>query len=149
MNAGRVLVIGYGNPLRGDDGLGWRVAERLAGEWPDAEVITCQQLTIDLAEPISRADRVAFVDAAAYGVPGTVYEQPLQPDASAPASFTHHAVPGVLLAVSEKLYGRLPQAVLFSVVGEVFEHGWTLSPRVETALPGVIRRLRGWAERPD
>ena len=31
----QILVIGYGNPLRGDDGVGWRVAEAAAAVLPD------------------------------------------------------------------------------------------------------------------
>ncbi|MCS6910758.1 MAG: hydrogenase maturation protease, partial [Anaerolineales bacterium] len=143
----RILIIGYGNPLRGDDGLGWRAAERLAAEWPEVETLTCQQLTPELAEPISRAARVVFLDAAAHGPPGTIHEQTLRPDTSAPASFTHHITPGMLLALSEKLFGHVPQAVLFSVAGESFEFGQALSPPVEAALPEVIRRIREWGQR--
>ena len=60
----RALIIGYGNPLRGDDGLGWRAAEQLAEIIPqsEAEVIACHQLTPELAEPISRARLVIFID---------------------------------------------------------------------------------------
>jgi hydrogenase maturation protease len=145
----RLLVIGFGNPLRSDDGLGWRIAERLAAEWPEAEVITCQQLTPELAEPISRAARVAFVDAAADGAPGRLHEQRLLPAAVAPASFTHHLSPNALLALSEKIYGLLPEAALFTVTGESFDYGQTLSPAVEAALPGLIRRIRDWEHLPD
>jgi len=144
----RLLIIGYGNPLRGDDGLGWRAAEQLAAEWPEAETLTCQQLTPELAEPISRAARVVFIDAAAQGAPGAVHEQPLRPDAAVPAPFTHRINPGALLALSEKLYGHLPEAVLFSVAGESFDYSQALSPSVEAALPEVIRRVRAWAQRP-
>jgi len=50
-DAARVLVIGYGNTLRGDDGLGQRAAEALAQRaLPDGvEVLSCHQLTIELA----------------------------------------------------------------------------------------------------
>lgn len=144
-----LLIIGYGNPLRGDDGLGWRVAERLALEWPEAETLTCQQLTPELAEPISRARRVAFVDAAADGPPGAISQRRVEPDASAPASFTHHVNPGVLLALSEKLFGHRPEAALFSVAGASFDFGQTLSPAVEAALPELLQRVRAWTAQPD
>jgi hydrogenase maturation protease len=140
-----VLIIGYGNPLRGDDGLGWRAAEQLALEWPEAETLTCQQLTPELAGPISRAARVAFVDAAAAGPPGAISQRRLEPDAAAPASFTHHVNPGVLLALSEKLFGHLPEAALFSVAGASFDFGQALSPAVEAALPELVRQVRAWA----
>ena len=63
----RALVIGYGNTLRADDGLGPAVAERLGSEWADEDVgvLSCQLLTPELAEPVSRAEIVVFIDAAA------------------------------------------------------------------------------------
>ena len=52
----RVLILGYGNPLRSDDGLGWQVAVQLfrTNTSPEVLVLPCHQLTPELAEPISR-----------------------------------------------------------------------------------------------
>ena len=60
-----LLVIGYGNTLRGDDGVGPRVAEAV-GELnlPGVHTLICPLLTPELANPISRAGKVIFVDAA-------------------------------------------------------------------------------------
>ena len=69
----RRLVIGYGNRLRGDDGVGWEVASRLAAAVPSeaAHILTVHQLTPELAEPVSEADLVIFIDASRVGEPGT------------------------------------------------------------------------------
>src|SRR5215472_4005839 len=69
----RVLIIGYGNPLRADDGVGWRMACRLGELVRDEpfEVLAVHQLTPELAEPISRAELVIFVDASHNGLPGS------------------------------------------------------------------------------
>ena len=58
-----ILVIGYGNTLRSDDGAGQRVAE-LVAEWklPNVRSLPVHQLTPELAEPISQAELVIFVD---------------------------------------------------------------------------------------
>ena len=62
---GEWLVIGYGNTLRGDDGVGQRVAEEIVLlELPAVQAIARHQLTPELAEPISKARAVIFVDAA-------------------------------------------------------------------------------------
>ena len=68
----RTLIIGYGNPLRGDDGLGWQVASELA-KCVDAliSVVAVHQLTPELAEPVSDADLVIFVDSSCDGEPGS------------------------------------------------------------------------------
>jgi Ni,Fe-hydrogenase maturation factor len=62
------LVIGIGNPLRGDDGVGRWLAQR-AGRWlAPAQLRTVQQLTPELAADIALASRVLFIDA--WLVPG-------------------------------------------------------------------------------
>ena len=51
-----VLILGYGNPLRGDDALGPQVAEELAvrlGDDPRVTVQAVHQLTLDLAETLA------------------------------------------------------------------------------------------------
>lgn len=59
-----ILVLGYGNTLRSDDGVGYRVAAAVH-RWhvPDVEGYTCHQLTPDLAAEIAPRQRVIFVDA--------------------------------------------------------------------------------------
>src|SRR5579863_2441204 len=61
----RTLIIGIGNPLRGDDGLGWRAVESLRqiASLQEVETVTCHQLTPEMAESVSRAERVVFIDA--------------------------------------------------------------------------------------
>lgn len=66
---GADLVIGIGNPLRGDDGVGWWLAER-AEQLPPATptgsrllVRAVQQLTPELSEELAGARRVLFIDA--------------------------------------------------------------------------------------
>ena len=60
----RVVVLGFGNPLRGDDGVGWLVAEAAAQRWPGRLVVrTGQQLVPEWAADLTDADVVYFVDA--------------------------------------------------------------------------------------
>ena len=68
----RVLIVAYGNPLRSDDGVGWVVAEELRRRLasPEVEVLQLQQLLPEVAESLSRADTVIFVDASCDGEPG-------------------------------------------------------------------------------
>ena len=56
------LVIGIGNPLRGDDGIGWRLAARLPAQ-PGLAVRCRQQLTPELAADLAAVQRVLFLDA--------------------------------------------------------------------------------------
>ena len=75
-----VLVIGCGNPLRGDDGLGWRAAAALRPcPPPGTTIITCHQLLPELAELLSRAALVILIDASAADPPGLIRCAPVAP----------------------------------------------------------------------
>lgn len=138
----RVLIIGYGNPLRADDGLGWRAAEQLREGLPaDMEILTVHQLTPELAEDASRAELVVFIDAGEGGAPGSWKREEVAPD-SGRQPFTHHVTPASLVSAAGALYGRAPRAVLFSMAGESFAFGEGLSPRVAAALPGMLEEVK-------
>jgi hydrogenase maturation protease len=139
----RVLIIGYGNPLRADDAFGWLAAARLLDliADPEVEVLAVQQLTPELMEPVSRAGRVVFIDAASSGEPGVLQVASVSADPET-RRFTHHATPGGLLAGAAALFGRAPEATLYSVPGQDFGFGERLTPAVEKALAEVVERVR-------
>jgi len=141
---GLPLVIGYGNPLRADDGVGWQVAQRLADILPPdaATVIAAHQLTPELAEPISRAGLVVFVDAAADGEPGQVASRPVLLPADSALTFSHDVEPSTLLELAGALYGAGPPGVVISVAGADFGYGHDLSDVVRAALPSVFVHVR-------
>ena len=60
-----LLVIGYGNTLRRDDGVGPKLADAVAAlGLTGVRTLACALLTPELAEAVSQAQRVIFVDAA-------------------------------------------------------------------------------------
>lgn len=131
------LIIGYGNPLRCDDRLGQYLAQRLEACWDGITCITAIQLTPELAEPISRADQVVFLDAGVGDSPGAVICQLMEP-APAEATFTHHVTPQSLLAGAHLLYGTYPSAILISVTAVSFDYNCRFSPQVDALLPQII-----------
>jgi hydrogenase maturation protease len=145
----KIIVIGYGNPSRSDDGLGWHAAKRLSEESSSSqlEILTLHQLTPDLAEPLSRAARVVFIDASVEGEPATLRSRRVGPGGPPPSAFGHHLTPDTLIALSGVLYGRAPEAFAFSVTGVSFDFGDTLSPGVEAVLPLMIEQVRECLER--
>jgi hydrogenase maturation protease len=136
----RILIIGYGNPLRGDDGFGFLAAERLREtiDDPDIEILALHQLTPELMEPVSRAGRVIFIDAAAEGEPGKLVIKPVAAGPGAAAAFTHFADPGALLAGAGRLYGNVPPGTMVTVPGLDFELGSPLSEPVRAALEFLV-----------
>ena len=139
----RVLILGYGNPLRSDDGLGWQVAVQLfrANTSPEVLVLPCHQLTPELAEPISRAETVLFIDSTRHGSPGDFRCEELRSEPG-PMSFTHHLSPAELLDLSSELFGCCPKAYVLSICGQSFELGEALSPTVCERLPELKARVR-------
>jgi hydrogenase maturation protease len=141
----RVLIIGFGNPLRSDDGVGWRAAEELKHKLSGrgVEVITRHQLTPELADAVSRSAVVFFVDAQ-YGVPGTVTCSRVRPQAPTDA-FSHQLSPASVLGLAQELYGQAPHAFTFSICGECFDVGEALSPQVTENIPDLVARVAAMA----
>lgn len=148
----RVLVIGYGNPLRGDDGIGWCAANELALAVSDnrVKIVACIQLTPDLAEEIAGVDRVIFIDASIDLGAGQLRVDRLTQDTCGEESWTHHFDPRSLLLCAQVLYGRSPEALMISMGGESFDCRDELSPAVRARFPSLIARVReaiaGWVE---
>ncbi|MGA2194011.1 MAG: hydrogenase maturation protease [Bryobacteraceae bacterium] len=142
------LILAYGNPLRGDDGIGPEAGERLRSiiRDPDVEIRTMHQLTPELMEPISRAARVIFIDACKGGVPGEIRERAIEPSTS-PTRFTHHATPEGLLAGARALYGRAAEATILTVAGAEFSLSSGLSPAAASSLDGVVAATLRWLAR--
>ena len=131
----RILIVGIGNRLRSDDAVGWQLASELSREIArdDVQFIALQQLTPELAEIASRAQRVLFVDAATKGEPGTLKLGEITPGSS--SRHSHEFSPAGVLQLAHDLYGRSPRAYLLTIAGESFSTGDSLSPKVATALP--------------
>jgi hydrogenase maturation protease len=141
----RVLVVGYGNPLRGDDGIGWHAAELLATDprLDGARVLAHHQLAPELAADISRASLVVLVDASAEGDPGAIRVRTVEPRPAAQTTWSHHLDPRTLAGLAEALYGPVPPVVLVSVAAGSFAEGGSLSSAVERALPEVVEVVAG------
>jgi hydrogenase maturation protease len=137
-----ILVIACGSSIRSDDALGPIAADILTRRviGLPVEVLSVHQLTPELSEPLASAEFAVFIDADTQGEPGTVTMRSVYPE-KASEIFTHQMTPGALLSASQVLYGRAPAAVLFTLTGENFEIGETLSATVVRALPGLIESV--------
>jgi hydrogenase maturation protease len=143
----KTLILGYGNTLRKDDGLGVYAALALASLTLPADVEACtyQQLSPELSPILAQMDHAIFIDAALISSgekPGTIKTRALQPRTSQPGSITHHFDPETLLAMAETLYGHAPEARLFSITAASFDLAEGLSPEVTAALPVLIDSIK-------
>ena len=139
-----VLVIGVGNPSRGDDALGPAFVEAVAADtaaWPaSVELLTDFQLQIEHALDCAGRELVVFVDATVEG-PAPFTLRPVEPDAE--ASHTTHAMsPGAVLEVAARACGGAPPAWVLGIRGVAFELGAPLSPTAAANLRLALRELR-------
>jgi len=140
-NNAHTLVIGYGNTLRGDDGVGPRVAETLeAMHLPGVKTLICQQLSPEHAAPISLADKVIFVDAAV-DAPTEVQFRRLEPNDTSQL-MAHAADPRTMLALSRDVFGHIPQAWWLTIPAERMEFCETLSPKAKLGFAEAMDRIQ-------
>ncbi|MCS6870317.1 MAG: hydrogenase maturation protease [Anaerolineae bacterium] len=141
------LVIGIGNTLRGDDGIGVAVAQHIAAQHstPDLQVVTCQQLTPELIALISQAKQVIFVDASVTQPSGSVQAQPLDLDGARLLS-VHHTAPSALLMAAKVLYNAQPPSTLVTIGGQDFGFTEQFSEPVAQALPRAAQLIMSLLE---
>lgn len=138
----KVLVVGYGNELRSDDGVGPWVVERLSERCkdPGVEFLACHQLLPEHAEPVSRSKRVIFIDAAADLPPGKMTCRRVRAE-TALKNVGHFFTPSGLLGMSEAVYGHGPEALVFAIGAESFEVGDSLTPNIRAVADRLCDRL--------
>jgi hydrogenase maturation protease len=119
------LVIGIGNTLRRDDGLGPWLAEQIAA-WrlPAVAICSVHQLTPELVEEIAKHERVLFLDACASDDRSRIVK--VHPSIGA-NQLGHALSPGDLLSLTDRLGLRRPRAWMATVLGADFGFGEGLS----------------------
>jgi hydrogenase maturation protease len=156
-----IMVIGIGNPDRGDDAIGLAIARALKqADPPGVTVIEHRGDAADLVERLGRTAAAILVDAAVSGAaPGTfrridVHRQPL------PASWFTGSTHGLGVVTAIELagvLGSLPsRCIVYAVEAASFDHGATISPDAMATIPPVteaigrdLARLRMETARPE
>lgn len=138
----RVLVIGYGNVLRGDDALGLRVVEALKQSVDPAivELMELQQLAPELAETFSHFELLILVDASMIGEPGTLHSRRVLPKPG-PRAESHIVDPASLLNLAANLYHHAPRSFVVTVTGEDFSFTNEMSDPVSSAVGAAVVRV--------
>lgn len=132
----RVLLIGFGNPGRLDDGLGPALAAALEPlGLPGVTVDSDYQLTVEDAAAMQEIDVVLFCDAAVCGTE-PFYVAEVAPRASGEVGFSTHSIdPQGVLALARDLFGAAPKAYIVGMRGYEFnEFGERLSERARANL---------------
>ncbi len=140
--AGRVVILGVGNLLLGDEGVGVHVARRLAQvELPEGvEVIEAGTMPTEALGPVGDIARLVIVDAvAADGPPGAVYRLPVSVAANTDAELSLHEFTLAEALAEWRLRGlEADRIVIIGVQPHKVEWSTELSPQVEANLPKIV-----------
>ena len=138
----RTVVIGLGNDLRRDDGVGPAVAGLVAQQGvPGVRVLTCPVEPVAIIDAWSGARLAVLIDAAVGGVPGRVTRCALADLAEAPPVSSHDLGVIATFRLAEAL-GRAPESVVVVTIDVAdTSHGTGLSPAVAAALPEASRTV--------
>jgi hydrogenase maturation protease len=155
----KILIMGYGNPNREDDGVAWHILQKLAPHFgvplspalaadeldPDHQphLVFELQLMPEMSEPIAAYDFVCFVDAHTGAYEQDVRVAPLEPIFQT-SPFTHHLTPESCLVLAQTLYGHTPPGLMVSVRGHHFGYKTELSAQTAALADEAVKRIVRW-----
>lgn len=154
----KLLILGYGNPDREDDGVAWHILRAITtklglpgpdsyeDEFPEFEGFDFAfylQLTPEMAEDISAFEYVCFIDAHTGNIPEPVRLIAVESEFQH-SPFTHHLTPQSLLSMCETLYKKKPEAALLSVLGHRFLFSRQLSAQTAALVPPAVELIWDW-----
>lgn len=154
----KLLLLGYGNPDREDDGVAWHILRAITlklglaapdsyeDEFPEFKSIDFAfhlQLTPEMAEDISQYQYVCFIDAHTGNIPEPVRLIEVESEFQN-SPFTHHLTPQSLMSMCETLYQTKPDAALLSVLGYRFLFTRQLSDETAELVPQAVELIWNW-----
>jgi hydrogenase maturation protease len=153
-----LLILGYGNPDREDDGVAWHILRALTirlglippesyeDEFPTSPQIDFAfhlQLTPEMAEDIAGYAYVCFVDAHTGNISEAVRLIAVESEFQH-SPFTHHLTPQSLMSMCETIYGKRPEAALLSVLGHRYLFTRELSEETAALVPDAVALIWEW-----
>lgn len=154
----KLLILGYGNPDREDDGVAWHILRALTiklglsspesyeDEFPEFALIDFAfhlQLTPEMAEEVAFYEYVCFIDAHTGNIPEPVRLTDVESEFQN-SPFTHHLTPQSLISMCETIYEKKPDAALLSVLGHRFLFSRELSEETARLVPHAVELIWGW-----
>jgi len=142
----QVLILGLGNILLGDEGVGVRVIRELERSYsfpPGVELLDGGTAGFDLLSLIEGVDHLIVIDCLeGHLEPGTIARiiPEIIPDRVLPPLSLHEAGLTEVLALA-KLSGSCPQTVIFGIQPENKAYSLNLTPKVEEQIPRLIEAI--------
>ena len=139
----KILIVGIGNTIRCDDGLGAFICssiEKLALD--GVTTMITQQLHTELLNDFLAYDHIVLVDAAV--TEDTVLFQRLKKKTTAPVSTSHAADANLLASLAQQLYQKELSIMICAVKGYNFEIGERLSASAKKNADAAISIICNW-----
>ena len=137
------LVIGVGNILRNDDGIGALITEQIELlNWPAVETQITQQLHLEVIEDLLKYKKIIIIDASSVGASYDLQKINLESsNRESDLSSSHHLSLQLLLALAKKIYNQDINLYLCSIKGLNFEIGDSISSEVMSCIPKAIKLI--------
>ncbi len=141
----KLLILGYGNETRGDDGIGPWVANslqnRLQANQKSIQVLACHQLVPEFSALFCEFDYVIFIDAQ-IGI-FEVQLKPIEPKFEGDWSF-HHPEPASLLGLTGAVFGRIPLGLMVSIPASCLDFIGNFSVMTQLGAESAILQIMEW-----
>lgn len=154
-----ILILGFGNPDRQDDGVAWHVLRELMVSYslpkpetldiddflPDNSVHFLFQLQLlpEIADDLNKYARAVFIDAHTGAVPLNINVTEVKPEFQN-SPLTHHLTANSLLAISQKIHNTHPNSILVSIRGYEFAFSQELSSQTKELVGIAVTTIQNW-----
>ncbi len=142
----KTLILGVGNPILTDDGVGIRIAQKLKEEKPELEVIETSESGIALLDLVAGYDKLIIIDSIKtnQGKPGKLYKLKLE-DLKPTNDFSSSHGIGIATAfeLGQRLGYRMPRYIsLYAVeIRDNTTFGEECTEEVEERIPFIVRQI--------
>ncbi len=143
----KIAVIGVGNVLMGDEGVGIVVVEELKRRNVDVDLHDCGTMGLDILNTISEYDKVIIVDAVkGFGMPGDVVRISLDNIECGRILCLHDINVPFILKLAESIV-KIPEIVIIGIEVERIGEGLGLSESVKNAVNKAVELILEEIER--
>jgi len=137
----KTILLGYGNPDRGDDGVAWHFLQKLVSKFEaeDVDLLTSDIIRIspELSEAIANYERAIFIDAHTGEIQKDINLQKVEPKYMS-SPFTHHMTPSTVLSLTNSFGGKCPDSWLLSIRGYEFNFERFLTERTSKLISEAL-----------
>jgi hydrogenase maturation protease len=140
-------IVGFGNPQRRDDGIGFYIVRQLKcvlKSYDKIGFLCVRHPEPSIVDALRGAGQILFVDATIKVLTHGWQLNRIQPEAQTLPFTTHHFTPMAILGMIKMIYGHCPPAWVLTVEGCDFGFGQRLTSKAKKRAGSAISAIVGW-----